>query len=111
MARNRRGREYFILDDEHQPVQVDLFTWGVWFARLENRTVAWGQVNSETHVSTVFLGLDHSFGGRGPRVMFETMVFGGPQDQYQQRYSTWDDAKAGHDAIVRKLRAKQRLTA
>jgi hypothetical protein len=103
--------EFFILDADHQPVPADLDTWGAWFERIENRLVAWTEANSETHVSTVFLGIDHNYGWHGPRVMFETMVFGGPEDQYQRRYTTWDDAKAGHDAIVRKLRAKERLSA
>jgi hypothetical protein len=101
--------EHFILDDEHQPVLVDLMTWAYWFERIENRIVDWTQISSEAHVSTVFLGIDHNF-GPGPRIMFETMVFGGPEDGYQQRYSTWDDAKMGHEAIVRKLRAKQPIS-
>lgn len=102
--------EFFILDDDHQPVQVELETWARWFDRVENRLIAWTEIVSGVTVSTVFLGLDHNFGWAGPRVMFETMVFGGRADQYQRRYSTWDDAKAGHEAIVRKLRAKQDLT-
>ena len=46
-------------------------------------------------VSTVFLGMDHSFGGGSP-VLFETMIFGGEHDQYQERYCTWDEAEKGH---------------
>ena len=47
-------------------------------------------------VSTVFLGMDHSFGGGGHPVLFETMIFGGEHDQYQERYCTWDEAEKGH---------------
>ena len=32
-------------------------------------------------VSTVWLGLDHRF-DEGPPLIFETMIFGGPHDQY-----------------------------
>lgn len=46
-------------------------------------------------VSTVFLGMDHSFGDGSP-VLFETMIFGGEHDQYQERYCTWDEAEKGH---------------
>jgi hypothetical protein len=46
-------------------------------------------------ISTVFLGLDHSF-GEGKPLLFETMVFGGKFDQETNRYSTWDEAEAGH---------------
>lgn len=102
--------EHFILDENHQPIEVDMLTWGRWFERIENRRVGWSQINSECVVSTVFLGLDHNFFGKGPRIMFESMVFGGPEDGYQRRYSTWDDALIGHNAIVKKLRAKQRVS-
>lgn len=53
-------------------------------------------------VSTVFLGLDHSWSGPPP-LLFETMVFGGTLDQEQVRYSTWDEAEAGHAAMVAKV--------
>jgi len=32
--------------------------------------------------------------------LFETMIFGGEHDQYQVRYSTWDDALNGHQFAV-----------
>lgn len=46
-------------------------------------------------VSTVFLALDHAFGGGKP-ILFETMIFGGEHDQYQDRCSTWEEAEAMH---------------
>jgi hypothetical protein len=46
-------------------------------------------------VSTVFLCLDHSFRGDVP-ILFETMIFGGKLEGYQERYSTWDEAIDGH---------------
>jgi hypothetical protein len=52
----------------------------------------------------VFLGLDHRFGGSGPPLLFETMIFGGPLDEEMWRYSSWDAAEAGHAAAVRKAR-------
>ena len=55
-------------------------------------------------VSTVWLGLDHSF-GQGPPIIFETLIFGGEHDEYTKRYSTEDQAREGHDRIVAKLRA------
>ena len=47
-------------------------------------------------VSTVFLVVDHAWEG-GP-LLFETMIFGGEHDEYQWRYSTWDEAVVGHEA-------------
>ena len=49
----------------------------------------------DIRVSTVFMGLNYSIGDGPPRV-FETMIFGGVHNHYQRRYSTWDEAVAGH---------------
>lgn len=54
-------------------------------------------------ISTVWLGLDHSF-GYGPPLIFETMVFkGGESDLDCERYSTEEEALAGHAAICEKV--------
>jgi hypothetical protein len=53
-------------------------------------------------VSTVFLGIDHRFDlspGTKP-ILWETMIFGGKHDQYQQRYTSEADAKNGHIVAV-----------
>ena len=56
------------------------------------------------HVSTVWLGLDHSFNiGKGRPIIFETMVFGGSFDGEQERYSTEEEALAGHASMVTKI--------
>lgn len=67
-----------------------------WAKQMEgkNRIVEQSQLG-DVKVSTVFLGLDHSFGDGEP-LLFETMIFGGEHDQYQDRYSTWDEAVEGH---------------
>jgi hypothetical protein len=57
----------------------------------------------EAEVSTVLLVIDHNF-GEGPPLIFETMVFGGPHDEWMERYSTEAEAKAGHDRVVAALR-------
>ncbi len=46
-------------------------------------------------VSTVFLGIDHSSDNEKP-LLFETMIFNGEHDQKMWRYSTWEEAEAGH---------------
>lgn len=53
-------------------------------------------------VSTVWLGLDHSF-GFGPPLIFETMVFGGPLDEEMERYSSRESAMVGHRFMVMRL--------
>lgn len=98
-----RNRHY-ILDANHRPVEVSLMEWAHWFETVGNRIVDFTQINSEVHVSTVFLGIDYGFGHRGPPVLFETMIFGGPLDNDCWRYTSWDDAETGHKAAVRKAR-------
>lgn len=95
---------YYILDAENLVVRAaGLLEWGRWFEDA-NRHVGYTGITSECRVSTVFLGIDHRHHGRGPPLLFETMIFGGPLDQRQWRYSSWDDADAGHRAAVRKAR-------
>lgn len=57
----------------------------------------------QSRISTVFLSMDHGLGGLigdGTPVLFETMVFGGEHDDYQERYHTYDEAEEGHKRIV-----------
>lgn len=65
-------------------------------------------------VSTVFLGIDHSFDWYfedkdrvSKPVVFETMVFGGKLDQEQDRYSTYDEAERGHKEMLAKVRRSE----
>ena len=87
----------YILDG-HEPMPCDdIVVWGTWF-KTADRHVAKDSVG-DVKISTVFLGLDHGFSG-GPPLFFETMIFGGKHDGYQDRYSTWDEAVAGHRRAV-----------
>lgn len=98
----------------HTPVpKANVSVWADWFETAD-RQVARTDIG-RTCVSTVFLGLDHNFCDDGPPLLFETMVFGGEHDQYQERYSTWDEAVNGHDRIVKNVmpwyvRLKRALT-
>lgn len=54
-------------------------------------------------ISTVDLGIDHSF-GLGKPLYYETMIFNGNEknvfEDYQVRYSTEDEAKEGHEFAI-----------
>jgi hypothetical protein len=58
----------------------------------------------EMYVSTVWLGLDHSYGFEGPPMIFETLIFGGDLDGEMWRYSTREEAKEGHERAVELVR-------
>lgn len=97
--------DWYILDG-HTPVPCDdLVAWARWFERAD-RQVALTPLAGGIEVSTVFLGSNHSF-GRGAPLLFETMVFSAPDDEEVcERYTTWDEAQAGHDAVVREYAGK-----
>jgi hypothetical protein len=59
-------------------------------------------------ISTVFLHFDHSlnFGTTeesSDPVLFESMIFEGPHNEYQRRYNTYDEALQGHNNLVKAL--------
>ena len=99
--------DYYILDG-HTPTQcASLREWGQFFEDTERRRVAATEIG-DVRVSTVFLGLDHSF-GEGPPLLFETMVFGGPLDEEMDRYSTWEEAVEGHAKMVERVRGAPQM--
>lgn len=95
----------YILDEEGNPKPATLHEWASWFETAERR-VADTKVG-ETHISTVFLGLDHSFGQSQKPLLWETMIFGGEHDGYQERYTSRADAEAGHAHAVSLAQAKK----
>lgn len=86
----------------------DLMLWATQFGRTDNRIGENIFVEKDTRVSTVFLGLDHRFPPidhplfppSNHPLLFETMVFGGEHDGYQERYSTAEEAREGHKRVV-----------
>ena len=74
--------------------------------KYRNLDDAWDQDSkSGGEVSTVFLCFNHGFNDKNP-VLFETMVFGGPFDGFQLRYSSIEEAKNGHRNTVRMVKNK-----
>jgi hypothetical protein len=83
--------------EEYMEIRKDISKWVI------NKTTV-----GESKVSTVWLGLNHSFDD-GPPLIFETMVFGGPDNDWQKRYSTKEEALACHIIIVKQLESGGRL--
>ena len=92
------GVEAVELDPEGSEFRQYMRDWGQRPRRVDLTKVG------EYEVSTVFLGLDHSFGS-GPPVLYETMIFKGDlTDLYMERYTTRQLAQGGHNAVVNRLR-------
>ena len=98
----------YILDEEGNPqLEYDLAKWGRWMEESPARVLKKTKIDN-VEVSTVFLGLYHSFGGGLP-VLWETMIFGGYYDQWQDRYHTREQAVTGHEAACEKVRHFDKL--
>lgn len=99
--------KYAILDKNHNLVFTDdLLEWGRWFETAD-RIVQQDTLPNGKFVSTVFLGLNHAFGGKP--LWFETMVFpkkgdGNELDLDMERYETWNEAERGHREMVEKYK-------
>ena len=82
--------------------------WSSTFKDMEYRRIGLDRLDVWT-ISTVWLGLDHNFGDEGPPLIFESMVFekgessAAPDDTV--RYSTKEEAIAGHQRLVEIYRA------
>lgn len=88
------GEIYF--DRQGKPITLDEY--GELWRDLEYKLVE--QTNTPFGlVSTVWLGINHEYRPDARPVIFETMIFDDGSDwgsEYQERYSTEAEAKAGH---------------
>lgn len=92
----------WILRDGVPELASDVYIWGYWFEesqRTHERRVALTTVGDIT-VSTVFTAIDHSYGYSPVPILYETMIFGGEEDAYQERYATREEAEEGHIRAV-----------
>lgn len=93
---------HWILGDDGEPQAVGVLEWAEWFeTQPRERIVLRDTVRRGIEVSTVFLGLDHDFFMHGTPVLWESMIFGGPFDGHQDRYTSKLEALEGHADCVR----------
>jgi hypothetical protein len=96
----------YILDERGEPVPCrDLFVWAKWLEEHFTDDSPTGRIVARTDfpggwVSTIFLMLDHSFGGPTP-ILWETMVMGGENSGDCDRCGgSREQALAMHEAMV-----------
>jgi hypothetical protein len=68
------------------------------YCRVKKTEIAHIDGDERIEVSTVWLPGSITIDGKKP--IFETMIFGGPEDQWQKRYSDIEEAKRGHDFAI-----------
>lgn len=101
-ARLRGDSRYY--DREGFP--ISLIAMGELFENPAYKVVKQDNLPNDHWVSTVWLGLDHSFDLVSAPMIFESMVFHGEKcrcaskDEVQERYATEDEAVRGHAALV-----------
>lgn len=54
---------------------------------------------SDVFISTTFLGIEHGEDSGHP-LLWETMIFGGEHNHYQERYASIEAARIGHKKAV-----------
>lgn len=106
--------------------EVGFIEWAKWFESPTTNRIIGSTMVKNIRVSTVFLGLNHSFSGGKKPVLFETMMFNqrtktivikskitkvklgikNPAlNHYQVRYCTLKEAIAGHKYAVKFAKA------
>jgi hypothetical protein len=91
------GGGHYILIGQTPVLEPDLLTWAEWFEHSERHVME--TFVGPFRVSTVFLGLDHSFSGGRP-ILFETMTFLFHGGRFTERCGTWLEAEQQHQAAV-----------
>ena len=93
---------HYKLNDDHSVSECSLEELVEVYNDNDKKRILGKDVVCGVMISTIFLGIDHNFGD-GPPIIFETMVFGGvAPNSEQERYSTYDEAMAGHKRYVKK---------
>lgn len=87
--------------------KIPFIKWGRLLEDDEYKRVALTQIDQESYISTVWLGFNHNFMRFGPPIIFESMVFGGPFDGYQNRYTTENFAREGHKEAAKNLKSNK----
>jgi hypothetical protein len=88
----------YILSENHEVVPVGVVAWAEWFENAERQVALYK--STDWWVSTVFIGIDYSYGMDEEPLVFETMVNYKGEEVIQERHHTWDDAVDAHEEIV-----------
>lgn len=96
---------WYILNEKNEPIKSSIEEYVLWERENPKKKFVKQEYVGEVWVSTVFLGLDHRWDSDVP-ILWETMIFNGKHDQYQDRYSSLEEAIKGHEIAVNLVKNK-----
>ncbi len=104
MANQEKFIGSYILDENGEPKkEKNVLKWAKWFEKSGKQRIVKQSKPNKYFVSTIFLGLDHSFGS-GELVLWETMVWNpAGRDIFQERHSSREKAEMTHDRLVEQI--------
>ena len=88
-----------------KPIKATIEEYSKWISKNPKQKVVKQELINDSKVSTIFLGLDHSWENNVP-ILWETMIFGGKEDMYQDRYTSYKEALVGHEKAVNLVKNK-----
>jgi hypothetical protein len=97
----------WVLDDARNVVRGTMDDWLAMKLDFDNRCRVASTIVGDTHVSTVFLGINHNFLDDDHPITFETMIFAPDRSEVVDRYATWAEAAAGHAKAVAGLQEQR----
>jgi hypothetical protein len=94
-----RPLHYILADDSDIPIPMDdgFAAWKWMDEHPDRRQLELTEFPDGTHVSTVFLCIDHAHWGGDP-ILWETMIFSGNEEikDWTNRYHSAAEARVGH---------------
>jgi len=91
--------DYYIIDGKTPIATNDINEYANFMGKFAKRIVEQTELPNDVRVSTVFIILSCGYKDGLP-LLFETKIFGGKYDEHVERYTTWEQAQAGHKMVL-----------
>jgi hypothetical protein len=100
-----REHKYILDADGNAIPEPDVLKWGKWFEENRlTRRVAYDEIGG-VKVSTIFLGIDNGWLSDYQPILWETMIFGLFDNEWQEQYTSREAAVIGHAEAVALVKA------
>jgi hypothetical protein len=97
--RRHEHARFYTLDAIGHPVPCNRAEWERCLADREKCIVRQNDLENGVSVSTVFIGINKRVASGAP-LLWETIISGGPHNNYETHYSSRGDALKGHASAL-----------